>query len=54
MHVYEVIPCTYEFLSYFFSKTYSTCYFRKQQNETGYFCGMTLFFIIEVFSLVQL
>jgi len=25
-----------------------------QQNETGYFFGMTLFFIIEVFSLVQL
>ena len=23
-------------------KTYSSGYFRKQQNETGYFCGMTL------------
>ena len=24
----------------FFFKTYRTRYFRKQQNETGYFCGM--------------
>ena len=23
-------------------KTYSSVYFSKQQNETGYFCGMTL------------
>ena len=23
-------------------KTYSTGYFSKQQNETGYFCGMSL------------
>ena len=29
--------------TFFSLKTYSTGYFRKQQNETGYFCGMTLF-----------
>ena len=33
-------------ISFFFVhtplKTYSTGYFRKQQNETGYFFGMTL------------
>ena len=44
MHVYEVIPGIYKFISEVsFFKTYSTGYFRKQQNETGYFCGMTLY-----------
>ena len=43
MHVYEVTPGIYKFFSYIASlKTYSTGYFCKQQNETGYFCGMTL------------
>ena len=42
MHVYEVIHAIYKFYPRFFFKTYSTGYFRKQQNETGYFCGMTL------------
>ena len=43
MHVNEVIPSIFNFFSYISSfKTYSTGYFRKQQNETGYFCGMTL------------
>ena len=32
MHVFEVTSL----------KTYSTGYFSKQQNESGYFCGMTL------------
>ena len=42
MHVYEVIPGIYKFISEVsFFKTYSTGYFRKQQNEIGYFCGMT-------------
>ena len=43
MHVYEVIPGIYKFISEVsFFKTYSTGYFRKQQNEIGYFYGMTL------------
>ena len=43
MYVYEVIPGAYEFISIIsFFKTYSNGYFRKQQNETGYFFGMTL------------
>ena len=43
MHVYEVTPGIYKIFSYIASfKTYSTGYFSKQQNETGYFCGMTL------------
>ena len=43
MHVYEVIPGIYKFIPYIASlKTYSIGYFRKQQNETCYFCGMTL------------
>ena len=43
MHVYEVITVIYKFFPQIFSlKTYSTGYFRKQQDETGYFCGMSL------------
>ena len=43
MHVYEVTPGIYKIFSWIaFLKTYSTGYFSKQQNETGYFCGMTL------------
>ena len=43
MYVYEVIPGAYEFISIIsFFKTYSNGYFRIQQNETGYFFGMTL------------
>ena len=43
MHVYEVTPGIYKILSLIASlKTYSTGYFSKRQNETGYFCGMTL------------
>ena len=42
MHVYEVIPGIYKFISEVsFFKTYSTGYFRKQQNETGYFYKKT-------------
>ena len=33
-------------------KTYGTGYFSKQQNETGYFCGMTLTSFILLFSEV--
>ena len=45
MHVYEVIPGIYKFffLNFFFQNLkHCTGFFRKQQNETGYFCGMTL------------
>ena len=42
MHVYEVTPGIYKIVSKIASlKTYNTGYFSKQQNETGYFCGMT-------------
>ena len=44
MHVYEVTPGIYKTFSQIASlKTYSPGYFNKQQNVTGYFCGMTLF-----------
>ena len=44
MHVYEVTPGVYKIFSLIAAlKTYSTCYFINQQNETGYFCGMTLY-----------
>ena len=44
MHVYEVTPCIYKIFSQIASlKTYRYGYFSKQQNETGYFCGMTLY-----------
>ena len=43
MPVYEVTPGIYKIFSKVASlKTYSTVYFSKQQNETGYFCEMTL------------
>ena len=43
MHVYEITPGIYKIFSKIASlKTYSTSYLSKQQNETGYFCGMTL------------
>ena len=43
MHVYEVTPGIYKIFSQIASlKTYSTGYLSKQQNETGYFCRMTL------------
>ena len=46
MHVYEVTPGIYKIFSKITSlKTYSTGYFSKQQNETGYFCGMTLLMV---------
>ena len=42
MHVYEVTPGINKIFSKVESlKTYITGYFSKQQNETGYFCGMT-------------
>ena len=41
MPVHEVIPGTYKLISYIsFFKTYSTGYFRKKQNKTGYFYKM--------------
>ena len=46
MHVYKVTPGIYKIFSLIASlKTYSTGYFSKQQNETGYFCGMTLYLL---------
>ena len=43
MHVYEVTPGIYKIFSYIaYLKTYRHGYFSKQQNESGYFCGMTL------------
>ena len=43
MYVFEVTPDIYKIFSSIASlKTYSTGYFSKQQNESGYFCGMTL------------
>ena len=43
MHVYKVTPGIYKIFSYIASlKTYRHGYFRKQQNETGYFYGKTL------------
>ena len=43
MHVYEVTPGIYKIFSWIASlKTNRHGYFSKQQNETGYFCGMTL------------
>ena len=43
MHVYEVTPGIYKIFSKIASlKTYRHGYFSKQQDETGYFCGMTL------------
>ena len=45
MHVYEVTPGIYKIFSEIASlKTYRTGYFSKQQNETGYFCGITQHF----------
>ena len=42
VNVNQVTPGIYKIFSEIASlKTYSTGYFRKQQNETGYFCGMT-------------
>ena len=40
MHGYEAsTPGIYKIFSWIVSlKTYSTGYFSKQQNETGYFC----------------
>ena len=53
MLVYEVIPCIYKFISSVsFFKTYSTGYFRKQENESGYFCGMTLVVIFQFFFCI--
>ena len=46
MHVYEVTPGIYKIFSKIASlKTYRHGYFSKQQNETGYFCGMTLHYL---------
>ena len=43
MQDYEVNPCINKFFPLISSfKIYSNGYFRKQQNETGHFCGMTL------------
>ena len=43
MHVYEVTPGIYKIFSYIASlKTYRHGYFSKQQNETCYFCEITL------------
>ena len=47
MDVYDVTPGIYKIFSWIVSlKTYSTVYFRKQQNETNYFCGMTLVVLV--------
>ena len=44
MHFYEFTPGIYKIFSEIASlKTYSTGYLSKQQNETGYFYGMTLY-----------
>ena len=44
MHVYEVTPGIYKIFSKIASlKTYRHGYFSKQQNETDYLCGMTLY-----------
>ena len=49
MHVYEVTPGIYKIFSKIASlKTYRHGYFIKQQNENGYFCGMTLHRILFV------
>ena len=49
MHVYEVTPGIYKIFSWIASlKTYKHGYFSKQQNETGYFCGMTLQFDVSI------
>ena len=43
MHVYEVAPGIYKIFSQ--NASLKTCrhgYFSKHQNESGYFCGMTL------------
>ena len=43
MYVYEVTHGIFKIFSLIASlKTYSTGYFSKPQNGTGYFCGMTL------------
>ena len=43
MHVYEITPGIFKIFSLIaFLKTYRHGYFSKQQNETGYFCGITL------------
>ena len=48
MLVYEVTPGIYKIFSKIASlKTYRHGYFSKQQNETGYFCGMTLYTLWE-------
>ena len=53
MHAYEVTPGIYKIFSKVASlKTYSTGYFSKQQNETCFFCGMTLVIYINI-TLVQ-
>ena len=55
MYVYEVIPGAYEFISIIsFFKTYSNGYFRKQQNETGYFCGSTLLIEVRFYILFSM
>ena len=48
MHLYEVTPGIYKIFSEIASlKTYRHGYFSKQWNETGYFCGMTLYKLIK-------
>ena len=55
MHFYEVTPGIYKIFSKIASlKTYRHGYFSKQQNETGYFCGMTLIAYAHVKSNIYL
>ena len=52
MYVHEVTPGIYKFISLIsFFKTFSTGYFRKQQNETGYFYKMTLVLVSRLMAL---
>ena len=51
MHIYEVIPGIHKLFSQTSSfKTSNSGYLRKQQNETGYFCGMTLYYTTNAVS----
>ena len=53
MHVYEVTPGINKIFSLIASlKTYRNWYFSKQQNETGYFCGMTLCNYQQIFAIL--
>ena len=53
MHVYEVTRGIYKIFSWIASlKTNRHGYFSKHQNETGYFCGMTLCNYQQIFAIL--